>query len=135
MSDGSKEAGFFRHAVALFSAGFEYLEARLQLAGLEAKEASLLYAVVLALLVGALVVVTFGYFFLCLAIVFLLAWLFGDGHAWIWVTLGMAVLHFGGAAACVLIAKGKFARPVFSATLNQFRKDQEWLNSQAAKPS
>jgi uncharacterized membrane protein YqjE len=135
MSEVSRETGFFRHTLEVFSASFDYLKARLQLAGIEAKEASLHYVIMLALLVGALVVVTFGYFFFCLALVFLISWAFGDGHAWIWVTFGMALLHFGGAAACLFIAKGKFAAPVFTATMREFRKDHEWLGPRPAKPS
>jgi uncharacterized membrane protein YqjE len=127
MSAVSRETGFFRHSLEVFSASVDYLKARLQLAGIEAKEASVHYVIMLALVVGALVVVTFGYFFFCLALVFLISWALGDGHAWIWVTLGMALLHFGGAAACLFLAKGKLAEPVFTATMREFRKDHEWL--------
>jgi uncharacterized membrane protein YqjE len=131
----SADAGFFRHTAELLSAALDYLKARFQLAGIEAKEASIHYVIMLALLIGALVVVIFGYFFLCLALIFLIAWLCGGGNAWIWVTFGMALLHFGGGVACVLIAKHKFAEPMFRVTLQEFRKDQQWLNPPAARTS
>jgi uncharacterized membrane protein YqjE len=101
---------------------------------MEGKEASLHYLLVVALFIGALVVIVFGYFFLCLFLVFLLALAFGGGQAWIWVTLGMALLHFGGAAACAMLAMKKIAEPKFEATMQEFRKDQEWLNSKTARP-
>jgi uncharacterized membrane protein YqjE len=128
------DGGFFSHASSWLSAALTYLRARLQLAGMEGKEASVHYLLIVALLIGALVVVVFGYFFFCLFLVFLLALAFGGGQAWIWVTLGMALLHFGLAAACAIMAKNKFAQPKFEATMEEFRKDQEWLNSKTARP-
>lgn len=128
------DAGFFRHVLALISALLAYFRTRLHLIGLEGKEAAVHYLIIAALLVGALVVVVFGYFFVCFAIVFLIAWAIGGEHAWIWVTLGMGVLHLAAAAACVFVAKEKFAEPMFAASLEEFKKDQEWLRSQTAKP-
>jgi len=135
MREVSRDAGFFRHTLEVFAGSVDYLKARLQLAGIEAKEASLHYVITLALIVGALVVVIFGYFFFCLALVFLISLLFSNSHAWIYVTFVMALLHFGGAAACLFIAKGKFAEPMFSATMREFRKDHEWLRPPPVKPS
>jgi uncharacterized membrane protein YqjE len=131
----SSEAGFFRHTAETLSAALDYLMARFHLAGIEAKVASIHYVIMLALLIGALVVVIFGYFFLCLALIFFVAWLCGGGNAWIWVTFATALLHFGGAVACVLIAKHKFAEPMFRVTLQEFRKDQQWLNPPVARTS
>ena len=125
-------AGIYRHSLAALSASLAYLKARLQLAGLEGKEAGIHYVVILALAVTALLVVFFGYFFFCLAVVFLIAWALGDGHAWIWVTLGMAALHFIGAAILGFMAKNRLEEPMFSATVNEFKKDHEWLNSNSA---
>ena len=135
MREVSREAGFLRHTLEAFAASLDYLKARLQLAGIEAKEASIHYVITLALVVAALVVVIFGYFFFCLALVFLVSLLFKDPHAWIYVTFGMALLHFAAAAACLFIAKGKFAEPMFSATMREFRKDQEWLRPPHVKQS
>jgi uncharacterized membrane protein YqjE len=127
------DAGFLQHLLESLSAALTYLKARLELAGLESKEAGVHYAIILALAVVALIVVIFGYFFFCLALVFLIAWLIGEEHAWIWVTFGMALLHFGGAAACLWMAKTRLGLPMFAATLQEFRKDHEWLNSKTAK--
>lgn len=121
-----------RHTLAIASAFLDYLKARLQLAGIEAKEASLHYVIIIALLVGALVVTVFAYFFICLGIIFLIAWLAGDG-ALVWATFGMAVLHLGMAVGCAYFAKTKFADRMFTVTFDEFKKDQEWLSSQTAK--
>lgn len=123
--------GFFRHLTALLGAKLAYLRARLQLAGLEGKEAATHYAIILGLAIGALVVAIFGYFFLIIALVFLLAWACGGGNAWIWITLGAALLHFIGAAALGVIAKVKLSQPMFAATLDEFKKDQAWLKTPA----
>ena len=45
--------------------------------------------------------------------------------------LGAGVLHFIAAAALALVAKARLARRMFEATLDEFRKDQEWLTTRA----
>jgi len=121
------QEGFFGHIAGVLSASAEYLKSRFQLAGLEAREAAIHYAIIAALAVAALVVVAFGYIFLCLFAVFGIAALIGGEHAWIWVTLGVALLHFGAAVGCLLYAKKRLSEPMFTATIDEFRKDQEWL--------
>lgn len=123
--------GLFAQLAALLGAKLAYLRARLELAGLEGKEALANYAIILALAVTALVVVVFGYFFLVIALVFLIAWACGGGNAWIWVMLGAGVLHFIGAAALALVAKTRLSRRMFAATLDEFKNDQEWLTTRA----
>ena len=121
------QEGFFGHVAGLLSASAEYFKRRLELAGLEAKEAAIHYGLVLALAIAALVVVVFGYIFLCFFAIFGIAALIGGQYAWIWVTLGMALLHFGAAVGSLLYAKKMLGDPMFSATINEFRKDQQWL--------
>jgi len=127
-------AGIPGHLASLLGAKLTYLRARLELAGLEGKEAAVHFGVLLGLAIGALLAVIFGYLFLVIFLVFLVAWACGGGDAWIWVTLGAAVLHFIGAAALLLIAKARFKTPVFSATLDEFKQDQKWLKTNA-KPN
>jgi uncharacterized membrane protein YqjE len=123
--------GFFRHIAALLGAKLEYLRARVQLAGLEGREAAIHLAVLVGLAIGAVVVAIFGYLFFVIAIVFLVAWACGGGNAWIWVLLGAALVHFIGAGALALIAKARLAAPLFPATLDEFKKDQVWLKTTA----
>ena len=85
----------------------------------------------MGLAIGALVISVFGYLFLVIAVVFLIAWACGGGNAWIWVTLGAAFVHFLGAATLLVVAKGKLSQPMFAATLDELKKDQQWLKNPA----
>jgi uncharacterized membrane protein YqjE len=113
--------GFFAHLIDFLGAGSAYFRARLQLAGMEAKEAAVL---------ASLVVVIFGYLFLCFSLVFGVAALIGGAYTWIWVTFAFAVLHFAAVLVLLLIARSRLSEPMFAATLEEFRKDQEWLTKQ-----
>ena len=130
----AEAAGIFGHLAALIGAKLAYLRARLALAGLEGKEAAVHCGIILGLAIGGLVALVFGYFFCIIALVFLLAHLLGGETAWIWVTLGAAVLHFLGAAMLFLVAKARLGTPLFAATLQEFHQDQEWLKT-SAKPN
>ena len=123
------EQGFFGHLAGLLGASAGYLKARLELAGLEGKEALIHYAIIIGLLVASLVVILFGYFFFCFGLIFAVAALIDTKHAWIWVTFGFALLHFGAAAGALLMAKARLAEPMFKTTLDEFKKDQEWLTN------
>jgi len=126
---GANSAGIFGHFSALLAAKLGYLRARLKLAGIEGKEAAVHGGIILGLAIGALVLVIFGYFLLVIGLVFLVALAFGGGTAWIWVLLAAAVLHFLGAVIFLLIAKARLGIPVFPLTLDEFKKDQEWLKT------
>lgn len=126
--------GIVRQAQLLLAAWLAYLRARLELASLEGREAGAHWLKIVALLVAGLVAVIFGYFFLCLGAVFLIAMLCGGGNAWIWITLAMGVLHLAAGVGIFLLVKSQVARPVFTATLGEFKKDQQWLETKTAKP-
>lgn len=104
-----------------------YLAARLQLAGMESKEAAGHYLKIVALLVAAFFGVLFGYIFLCLSAIFILQMVLKV--SWIWILLGAALFHLAAAAAAVLVARAKFPKAVFPATIAEFKKDQTWLNT------
>ncbi len=125
--------GFFEHATAGLGTLLAHLRVRLELAGIEGKEAAVHYGVLLGLAVAGFVFVVFGYLFLCLALVFLIAWACGGGNAWIWVLLGASALHLGGGAGAFFWIRGKLATPMFSASLDELRKDHEWLTSTTKK--
>ncbi len=127
-------AGIFGHLSALVAAKLAYLRARLELAGLEGREAAVHYGVILGLAIGALIVLVFGYFFFVIALVFLVAHFIGGETAWIWVALGAAVLHFLAAAVLLLVAKSRLGAPMFAASLHELKQDQEWLKTNA-KPN
>jgi uncharacterized membrane protein YqjE len=123
---GGHSGGLLDHLRELFAAGLEYLQARLALAGIEAKEALLHFAVIIGLFVVAVGVIVFGYLFLCIALTLLLAQLLGISPGW--VILALALLHFAVAAGSVLFAVARLKTGVFTATLAELRKDQQWLN-------
>src|ERR1700743_1463502 len=105
--------GLFAHLSGLLGASAEDMRGRLEFAGLEWKEALVHYAIIIGLALAAVVVLVFGYFFLCLALVFTLAALIGGEHTWIWVTFAVAFLHLGAAATALLIARARLATPMF----------------------
>jgi uncharacterized membrane protein YqjE len=133
-SHAAPDDGIVRQAQLLLAAMLGYFRARLELAGIEGREAGTHWLKVVALLVAGLVALVFGWLFLCLAAVFLIALLCGGGNAWIWITLAMAVLHLGGGAGVLWAVKSMIAHPVFAATMEEFKKDQEWLKEKTAKP-
>lgn len=126
--------GAWNHLSALAAAKLAYLRARLELAGLEGQEAAIQLGVALAVALCAIVALIFAYFFLVTATVFVIALAFGGGNAWIWVLFGAAFVHLCGAAALGLFARFKLAGPFFPMTLEELKKDQEWLKSTARQP-
>jgi uncharacterized membrane protein YqjE len=122
--------GLLDHLRELLAAGLAYLQARLALAGIEAKEALLHFVIIIGLLVAAVAVIVFGYLFLCIAATLLIAQLLNISPGW--VILVLALLHFAVAAGSALLAVTRLRTAVFSATLAELKKDQQWLN-QASK--
>jgi uncharacterized membrane protein YqjE len=123
---GGQSGGLLDHLREFSAAGLAYLQARLTLAGIEAKEALLHFALIIGLLAGAIGLMIFGYLFLCIALTVLIAQLLGISPGW--VILALAVLHFAIAAGSVLFAVLRLKTGVFTATLAELRKDQQWLN-------
>ena len=129
----SSHTSFFEHATVWLGTLLAHLRARLELAGIEGKEAAVHYGVLLGLAVAGFVFSVFGYLFLWLSLVFLVAWACGGGDAWIWVLFGASAVHLCGGAGAFFWIKGKLATPMFSATLDELRKDHEWLTSKTEK--
>jgi uncharacterized membrane protein YqjE len=132
----AESAGIFAHALDLLGAALAYFQARFALASIEGREAAGHYLKALGLLLGGVVIVVFGYFFLCFAAVFAIATAFGgSGMAWIWVTFAAAILHLAIGTALIFKVRSLVHRPVFAATLEEFKKDQAWLETKTAKRS
>jgi uncharacterized membrane protein YqjE len=123
---GSSPGGLLDHGAELLASVLEYLQARLALIGIEAKEALLHFAIIIGLLVFSIGLLVFGYLFLCVSLCVLIALAFGISPGW--VILGLAVLHFVIAATAVIVGVIRLKAGVFSATLAELRKDQQWLN-------
>jgi uncharacterized membrane protein YqjE len=123
---GRPSTGLLDHLRELCAAGLAYLQARLALAGIEAKEALLHFGVILGLLVMAVSVIVFGYLFLCIALTVLIAQFLNVSPGW--VILVLALLHFAVALGSVLIAVLRLKTSVFTETLAELKKDQQWLS-------
>lgn len=122
------QAGFWHSGLSFLAAGSQYLRARLDLAGIETRDAASHYTVILAIFLGAGLLLALGYLFFWLALVFLLARAFDTPHAWAWITLGVGAVHLTVAALLLLWCKRQLARPMFESTREEFRKDQQWLS-------
>ncbi len=111
------------------SAGRHVL-AVVELAGIEGKEAIALYVRLAVMLIAALIFLVFGYFLALLFVVFLIATIFGV--SWLWIFLGLGLLHFLLAFLCATHVRTHMKTPVFAATTAEIRKDLESMKS--AKP-
>jgi uncharacterized membrane protein YqjE len=118
--------GLVDHLRELCAAGAEYAQARLALAGMETKEALIHFGIIIALCVGAVAVLVFGYLFFCIALTLLIAQLLGIAPGW--VVLALAVLHFVVAGGAIGIAVMRLKTSVFEGTLAELKKDQLWLS-------
>jgi uncharacterized membrane protein YqjE len=122
-SDG---AGLSAHLLALLASLASYFRARMELAGLEGKEAFGAAAKAGGLLGLGCLFLCFGYAFLWVGVITLLALCF-PLH-WGWWVLAAGGLHLLLAAGCALAAATRWKKPFFPATLEEFRKDEQWLN-------
>lgn len=119
--------GLRANLTALVSSGARFLESRLTLASKEAKGAVRHLVTLVACLIAAAVLVLLGYLLLLVFAIVGIAHLIGI--SWIWTALVMALLHFGGAILCGVIARGQFKRPVFRDTAAVLKEDTEWLKN------
>lgn len=120
-------AGMSGHLRSLAASVAAYFQARLQLAGLESKEAAAHCLKIILWIAAGFFAAVFGYVFLCSALVLILAHL--SGISWVWIMLGLGIVHFIFAFACVVIVRRIFPRPMFESTINELKKDQEWLTT------
>ena len=102
-----------------------HVQGLLQLASLETKEAALVGLRLAILLIAGIVFTVFGYLLALFFIAFLLAFAFEI--SWIWISLGLALLHFGAVAFCAILARNYLRSPVFKATAVELRRDFEAL--------
>lgn len=128
-----KESGIGDQLRAAALGGLGYVRARLELAGLEGKQALAQLGVVLLLAALALTMTLAGYLLLCLALVFGLASFSRSQNAWILIALAVGVLHIVGAWLVLRWSRQLLREPMFPSTLEEFRKDEAWLKSTAAR--
>lgn len=81
----------------------------------------------LALIIASVVFAVFGYILVLFFIAFLFAIVFGV--SWIWISLGLALLHLAGLAICALMAKKYLRSPFFKATAAELKRDFDALKT------
>lgn len=102
-----------------------HVQALVELAGVESREALALYLRLAVMLGAALIFLVFGYVLLLLFISFLFAAVFGI--PWVWISLALALIHFLVAFICANHVRCHMRSPVFEATRAELRKDFEQL--------
>lgn len=129
MQDPAERGGIIREARNFLAAGVRYAVARFRLASLESKEATGHVLKLLAIVLGSLALMVFAWLFFCLALVFLLAKAFGGDHGWVWASLVMFGAHVVAASLLAWRAKAGLGRQLFPLTMEELKKDQEWLET------
>lgn len=119
--------GLLNNLLALTNALAGFFESRIGLFAHESKTAAVQILLLVGGLVGALVMVAFGYVFLIVSAIFAIA--HAAGVSWVWIALGAGVLHLLIALACALFAKAQLSKPMFKATVGELKKDREWLKN------
>lgn len=133
-TENAPRDGFMQPIREMALAALSYVRARMELAGIEGKEALTRLGGVLLLAAMAITLTIAGYLLLCLSLVFGAARLLHNEHAWIWLAALTGGLHLAGAWGVLLVARSWLLKPMFASTLEEFRKDDAWLKSTAAKP-
>jgi uncharacterized membrane protein YqjE len=124
--------GLFDSLSTLLASFAGYMQARLELLGLESRAAARNYLRVLALAFVAILALALGYIFAVLGLVFLVhGW-----TRWSWPALTAA---FGGAhlvvvVICALLIKNRVSAPAFTETIAELRKDRVWLDQEIPRP-
>lgn len=113
--------GISAEALRLFGSFTRHVQALVALAGFEGREAAGMYLRGAIALGIALFFAAFGYVFLLLAVAFALEHF---AHLdWVWIALGIGLLHVIGAVVAAVFARKNFTAPVFRGTAEEIRRD------------
>src|SRR5206468_2190760 len=123
-----KAAEDLRDAAGAFASALaDFFESRAALFTTESKAALVQFVLVALCLVAALLFFAFGYVFLLATAVVAVAHL--ARVSWLWTALAAAGLHILIALIFLLIARSGIKRPIFRATMDELKKDREWLKN------
>jgi uncharacterized membrane protein YqjE len=81
-----------------------------------------------AAVITALVLVVSGYVFLIVSVIFGIA--HAAGISWVWIALGMGLLHFILAGGCGFFVMMQIKKPMFQWSIAELKRDREWLKTQ-----
>ena len=120
-------SGLLENALALISAVAEFFESRFALVAQESKAAALQMLILVGCVMAALALCVMGYVFLIVSAVVGVAHLLGT--SWPVVALVVALVHFIIAGALLLVARSRITKPMFRNSVDELKKDREWLKS------
>ncbi|MGZ5023756.1 MAG: phage holin family protein [Chthoniobacterales bacterium] len=120
-------AGLLNNLVSLANSLAGFFETRATLFARESKGALIHLVLLAGAILAALVLVASGYVFLIVAVVVGIA--HAAGVSWIWIALGAAGLHFLLAIGCIIFASVQFTKPMFQNSLQELKRDREWLKN------
>jgi hypothetical protein len=121
-------AGLLNNLVGLSNALVSFLESRFALFAAESRTALVHIVILAACVIGALVMLAFGYVFLLVGLLAALRNLLGI--SWLWLALGAAFLHFVLAFTALMIAKVRLSKPMFEYISAELKRDRAWLKNQ-----
>lgn len=119
--------GLTAELLSLWGSAGRHIQALVELAGIEGREAVALYIRLAIMLGAALVFLVFGYIFALLFVAFLVATIFGV--SWLWISLALAILHLIVCILCATHVRTHFRSPIFTATSAELRRDFDALKS------
>ena len=127
-STGKTNRGFIFHFLTLTGSVGRHIQALLELAGMEGREALALYLRLAIMLGAAVVFFFFGYLLLLLFLAFLCAVVFG--FSWLWISLGFGIVHFLLGYICASHVRRHLRSPIFELTRAELARDFRALKSQ-----
>ncbi len=120
-------AGLLNNLFSLANSVAGFFETRVSLFAAESKGALLHLLFLAGAVMLALVLLASGYVFLIVGLIVGIA--HALGVSWIWIALAAAVLHFLLAIGCVIFASVQIRKPVFENSLQELKRDREWLKN------
>jgi uncharacterized membrane protein YqjE len=123
----SGQSGLLANTLALLTAVADFFESRLALAARESRSAGLQILILVGSLLFAGVLCVMGYVFLIVSAIAGLAHL--AGTSWPWIALIVGLVHFIIALVFLLIARSRISKPMFRDTVDELKKDREWLRN------
>ena len=120
-------SGLLDNTLGLISAVVAFFESRFVLLAQESKSAAVQLLILVGCIIAALALCVMGYVFLIVSAVVGLAHLLGT--SWPVVALVVALLHFIIAGVLLLVARSRITKPMFRDSIDELKKDREWLKT------
>ena len=120
-------SGLLENALALISAVVAFFESRFVLVAQESKSAVVQVLILVGCVIAALALCLMGYVFLIVSAVVGIAHLLGT--SWPVVALVVALLHFIIAGVLLVVARSRITKPMFRDSIDELKKDREWLKT------